>query len=425
MKNETLVNDESINVNLQEPIDYSKLVPIISHNIEFNKLNSKELILYNTYYKHYLDINFQTYNLIQLVDGVKNLDEIALEYNHLYDKNIDSNSVYDILYVHLSIYGVLEGHEFKIKTIEKPSYLKLSFIVYNEKFLSKIVKYFYFLFHRNVAIIALFIAISSLGMLVFFNSEALKLVDLRETIGYFIIIYLISSSIHELGHATAANYFGAKHGGIGIGFYIFMPVYFADVTDVWHLKKSQRIIVNISGVYFEIIFCFFFTLICFLLKQTTLIVVSFLICVKTLRNLVPFLRSDGYWVLADLTDTPNLYHHSIRKIKELFNKIFRGYDLNWGYRDVILLIYGILTMLMLIYFVFYIVLLNPLSMIFFYKNFIIFFEKLFFTGYGKISIKDYLNLILPLIFINLIYHQIKKMYTVRKLKHKAKHDLHI
>ncbi len=72
---------------------------------------------------------------------------------------------------------------------------------------------------------------------------------------FFFIISLITGIFHEFGHVTATEYYGAKQGGIGFGFYLLSPVYFADVTDIWKLKPKQRIIVNVSGVYFEIIIC--------------------------------------------------------------------------------------------------------------------------------------------------------------------------
>ena len=52
------------------------------------------------------------------------------------------------------------------------------------------------------------------------------------------------------------------------GFYLFTPVYYADVTDIWRLPSGQRIIVNLAGVYFEFLFCSFLCLLSLLLRNT-------------------------------------------------------------------------------------------------------------------------------------------------------------
>ena len=71
----------------------------------------------------------------------------------------------------------------------------------------------------------------------------------------FFCLSFLSVTFHEFGHVTATEYFGAKQDGIGGGFYLFSPVYFADVTDIWKLKPNQRIIVNLAGIYFELLIC--------------------------------------------------------------------------------------------------------------------------------------------------------------------------
>ena len=86
--------------------------------------------------------------------------------------------------------------------------------------------------------------------LLFNNIDLYRNFDLSKSIKYFFVIKFFSTTLHEIGHATATSFFGASHGGIGGGFYLFSPVYFADVTDIWRLKKWQRIVVNVAGVYF-------------------------------------------------------------------------------------------------------------------------------------------------------------------------------
>jgi putative peptide zinc metalloprotease protein len=61
------------------------------------------------------------------------------------------------------------------------------------------------------------------------------------------------SILHEFGHAAAGKRFGATPGDIGFGFYFIAPVFFSDLSDVWKLPPKERIIVNLGGIYFELI----------------------------------------------------------------------------------------------------------------------------------------------------------------------------
>jgi len=101
-----------------------------------------------------------------------------------------------------------------------------------------------------------------------------------------------------LAIAINEHHFGAKHGGIGGGFYLLMPVYFADVTDIWKLTKKQRITVNLAGLYFEMIYAVVLIGAGLIFNHSTLILLSCVFLLSTLNNANPFVRSDGYWVLS-------------------------------------------------------------------------------------------------------------------------------
>jgi putative peptide zinc metalloprotease protein len=114
----------------------------------------------------------------------------------------------------------------------------------------------------------------------------------------------LSTMLHEIGHLAACKKYGAKHGEIGFGFYFIFPVAYADVSGVWALPKQQRIMVNLAGVFMEIIFvAALFTLSVWLpyLKYA-----AALILLRVAYTMVPFLRNDGYWLLGDLFQEHNL-----------------------------------------------------------------------------------------------------------------------
>ena len=122
---------------------------------------------------------------------------------------------------------------------------------------------------------------------------------------------------HELGHATAAARFGVAPRTIGFGFYLVFPVFFTDVTNVWRLNKSQRIIVNLAGVYFQLLFStlligvFYVIPVTHGLMRTVIGTVLSMNIFVVLYSLNPFLRNDGYWVYSDFFEVPNLMSRSV------------------------------------------------------------------------------------------------------------------
>ena len=109
-------------------------IPILSENIEFNKFKEGEYILFNSKFKHYLKINEETYNLLKLITGNRSLLEIQRLFNDSYNKKIELKQIENLLYKKLLKYGVLKGNEENLNPYQKPTYLKLSFIIFNEKF---------------------------------------------------------------------------------------------------------------------------------------------------------------------------------------------------------------------------------------------------------------------------------------------------
>ena len=113
--------------------------------------------------------------------------------------------------------------------------------------------------------------------------------------------------IHEFGHASAQILFGLPAGGIGFQLYHYMPAFFANVSASWRLKPSQRMVIDIGGIYFQSIAASMLFLI--YLQTQSLPVLSVILAsdVLSIVALNPFLRFDGYWLVADALAVPNLH----------------------------------------------------------------------------------------------------------------------
>lgn len=187
-----------------------------------------------------------------------------------------------------------------------------SFIWHKEilgaKAVEKYSKYLSFLFSWKYIIVTLSLAIifdtiffMNTGDIMNFNNIA----DFYNIIGLLIFV-LLSSLLHEFGHAAACNKSGIHQGGIGIGLYLNFPVLYTDVTAIWKLPRKQRCMVNLAGVYFQS-FVLIALIIANLLYSSDLVRYMILtINLGMLFTLNPFFKFDGYWIATDLLGIPNL-----------------------------------------------------------------------------------------------------------------------
>jgi putative peptide zinc metalloprotease protein len=126
-----------------------------------------------------------------------------------------------------------------------------------------------------------------------------------------LLLLFIVVLIHEFGHAAAQIRFGLPAGAIGFQLYHYIPAFFANVDASWRLKPRQRMVVDIGGIYFQGIagsLIFLIYLQTHFVPALTTVVASDILCLVALN---PFLRFDGYWLVADALAVPNL--HSLSK----------------------------------------------------------------------------------------------------------------
>jgi putative peptide zinc metalloprotease protein len=122
---------------------------------------------------------------------------------------------------------------------------------------------------------------------------------------------IIGVVIHELGHLTACARFGAAHGGIGIGVYWCMPVFYADVNGAWMLPRLQRAAVDAGGVYLQCAYVLALGAAYLAWEAAPFLEAIVWTHFLMLHTLNPVLKYDGYWLLTDLFGVANL-HDQIR-----------------------------------------------------------------------------------------------------------------
>jgi putative peptide zinc metalloprotease protein len=122
-------------------------------------------------------------------------------------------------------------------------------------------------------------------------------------------LVIVSGVVHEFGHAAALRYGGGRARGMGVGVYIVYPTFYTDTTDAYRLSRWARLRTDLGGIYFHLIFGLLLIGLYLVTRQEILLAVVLVVTGDILYQLIPYIRLDGYWAIADLTGIPDLFSH--------------------------------------------------------------------------------------------------------------------
>jgi putative peptide zinc metalloprotease protein len=132
---------------------------------------------------------------------------------------------------------------------------------------------------------------------------------------------------HEFAHGLTCRYFGGEVHEIGFMLIYFQPAFYCNVSDAWLFpEKAKRLWVAFAGPYFELFIWALATLLWRLTDVETWINrVAFIVMassgIKTLINFNPLIKLDGYYLLSDYLEIPNLRRKSFRYIGTLLKRL--------------------------------------------------------------------------------------------------------
>lgn len=171
-----------------------------------------------------------------------------------------------------------------------------------------------FLFARWGQILLACVALG--GFIVFLVTEN-HIVDLLRTLHASWLIFvcmfpltLLTAALHELGHALGTKSFGRHVHSMGVGWNWVRPIAFTDTTDMWLDACSHRVIVNLAGLYANVIVAGLCSLLILLIPslyaQAFLWLFAMTTYLKGFALLNPAQDVDGYFIMMDLFEKPHL-----------------------------------------------------------------------------------------------------------------------
>lgn len=133
-------------------------------------------------------------------------------------------------------------------------------------------------------------------------------------------------AIHEIAHGLALVHFGGQPGEMGAGIFYFGPMFYTETTDAWGLLKRERMMIFLAGNISTLLIgsiVFFVNLITSLPELTShiLTMIAFYCFNMSLFNFAPPFETDGYYILSDAVEMPNLRRDSYGYLGSILRRV--------------------------------------------------------------------------------------------------------
>jgi putative peptide zinc metalloprotease protein len=247
-------------------------------------------------------------------DGQRSEEEIAELVGRELGRSVTADNIRFLIDEKLHPLGVLtatDGSRPKVKKLDPLLALRFKAAVFPERAAGAVATVFKPLFFPPVilGVLAAFIALDV--WLFGTHGIAQGLRGMLYEPGLILLMFamvVLSAALHEIGHATGCSYGGAAPGKMGCGLYLAWPAFYTDVTDAYRLDRRGRLRTDLGGVYFNIVFCLLTFAVYLATGAEFLLLVIVFQHFEMVHQLLPLVRLDGYYIVADLTGVPDLFN---------------------------------------------------------------------------------------------------------------------
>lgn len=149
------------------------------------------------------------------------------------------------------------------------------------------------------------------------------------------VLLVVSSLMHELGHAFACRRHGARVREFQVVLYFLQIGVYVNVSDAWMLpRKRQRIEIALAGLYVESYLAILTAQVLIWAEPYSYVsqaafLFFIILLTRMALNAIPTMRLDGYWVLSDLIGEPNLRQRSTAYVMSRLPVVRRAMRLNF------------------------------------------------------------------------------------------------
>ncbi len=295
----------------------------------------------------YFRLREPEYWITQQLDGETSPEEIARRFHETFQMEIGADSVRQFIVKLERLYFLDDGraeHATSRASLQaargKSLASKLLFIklkgINPAALLNKLIRV-YRPFHNGFWLaVGLVVIMLGLGL---FAANAAHFTIGRDQIFQLGSIVLIITTVfatilvHEFAHAVTCRYYGGQVREMGFLLLFFQPCFYADVSDAWLFpKKSQRLAVTWAGPFMQFLV---FALAVIVWRVTVpgtfphqvALIVVLVSGISVLFNFNPLIKLDGYYLLSDWVNIPNLRSRAFAYLGNYFKRAILGWPI--------------------------------------------------------------------------------------------------
>jgi putative peptide zinc metalloprotease protein len=265
---------------------------------------------------HYIQVPELVYRTVEYANGERTPEEIAGLVTGATDWTVTAEHIQQIVSTKLIPLGIIRPvtSSGSVPPVPRPMaasplLLRMRKQVLGPRAIEAIAGVLQFLYAPVVLIPLLTAATLAQAWLYFHHGLAASLRDFAYSpgaIGPVLGLLIASMLFHELGHASALRYGGGRARSIGVGLYVIFPAFYTDTTDGYRLGRWARVRTDLGGFYFMLLFALAIIQLYFVVGQEWVLAAVLVIDIEMARQLIPFIRFDGYWALTDLLGIPDI-----------------------------------------------------------------------------------------------------------------------
>lgn len=274
----------------------------------------------------FIQLSELLYRVAEQINGRRTLEEIAAGVTEATQWIVSKENVRQLLQTKLIPWGLVRSENGSVMSPPKerprsPLQINMRRNILNPRIIERLASVFEVLYLPPVLIPILLVAASAHGWLYFVHGidDSVR-AALYMPGGLLLVLTLaiVAGLFHELGHAAALQYGGGKVRGMGMGLYVGYPVFYIDATDGYRLGRWARVRTDLGGIYFNLVFALGLMALYLVSGQEILLGVVMIISIDIVYNLLPYVRLDGYWALADLTGIPDFFSQMRPFVRSFF-----------------------------------------------------------------------------------------------------------
>lgn len=263
----------------------------------------------------YVRLSPTAWKILSGRESGRSFEELAKELSNEGEEHLTSDDVEKAWqYLHLKVEEIQE----KSSPVRSGFWLRLPLL--SRSLVIRISSLLRTAYHPAIAVALL--SLTAIGAVLFSVNYHRTTTPLRlEHIVFGYGLYLFSTLMHELGHSTACKRFGAQPSAIGFTLYMVYPALYSDVSDAWRLRRWQRVVVDLGGMYFQLVVAAAYAIAWQFTGWWPFKMAIFGVIASGIINLNPILRFDGYWVISDVLGVTNLARQPLMLAKTLILRL--------------------------------------------------------------------------------------------------------